>query len=348
LGLAGEQFIPGLLEALHGIIPSSRNLFDWTDSQGNLIRYYFEGPIDAQIARLYFEEFHNRREAEVMPAFRDGVTGRVVVRSAAELNNAVFFRSALYNEIWRPQRLHSRLEAVVHSTFGTPLGSLVLYRERRDRAFTAEEEKLLGLLVPYIARGLETAASSPPPNYVSRRSRRASLTLSSAGELIYASEEAHKLLLLSHGGISPESVSKRPEVAQFPSLRLLVEQINRNQGVSHRRVSVTVDNAWGRFLLEGEPLLSAGGSAGVAIHVGVEHQEPTPIAWRRALDLLPLTVVQKEVCALLRIGYTRPQISVALSIAPNTVTDHIRKIYNKLDVHSVSELCGRLDEALSD
>jgi len=41
-----------------------------------------------------------------MPAFRDVVTGPATVRSAAELDHRAFFRSALYNEIWRPQGLH--------------------------------------------------------------------------------------------------------------------------------------------------------------------------------------------------------------------------------------------------
>ncbi len=78
MGLPAELFIPAALEMMHGIIPSLRNLFDWTDAQGNLIRYYFEGPIDPRIAAHYFEEFHNRREGDVMPTFRQAVTGRSV------------------------------------------------------------------------------------------------------------------------------------------------------------------------------------------------------------------------------------------------------------------------------
>src|SRR5262245_25007196 len=152
LGLPGEQLVPALLEALHHTIPSSRNLFDWTDPEGNLVRYFFEGPIDAAIAKLYFDEFHNKLEAEAMGSFREAVTGPVTVRSAAELSNDSFYRSALYNEIWRPQRLHTRLEAIVKGTSGSPLGSLVLYREKGDPAFSTEDEQLLGQLVPYIAR----------------------------------------------------------------------------------------------------------------------------------------------------------------------------------------------------
>ena len=77
---------------------------DW-DAYRSLVRYCVEGPIDAEIARLYFAEFHNRREAEAMPRFDSLRRAGAGVRSAAELDHAGFFRSALYNEIWRPQGL---------------------------------------------------------------------------------------------------------------------------------------------------------------------------------------------------------------------------------------------------
>ncbi|MBL8515738.1 MAG: hypothetical protein JNM76_02115 [Betaproteobacteria bacterium] len=340
LALPGEQLIPALLEALHRVIPSSRNLFDWTDADGNLIRYYFEGPIDAEVARHYFEEFHNKRESEAMPAFRQAVTGRAVIRSAAELDNAAFFRSALYNEIWRPQRLHTRIEAIVKSSRGDPLGSLVLYREPGDPPFTRDEEALLASLVPYIARGLE-GGSRLPQAFVARRERRAILSLSVEGELLHVSRDAHKLLLLAHGGITPESASRDPEYSQFPTLGVLVDQIRRNDGASSRQVAFTIDNAWGRFVFEAEPLLAASARDG-AIHVSIEHLEPAPIAWQRALDGSGLTIAQKEVCTLLKAGYSQPEIAAALSVAPSTVADHVKKIYARLDVHSVRELCERL------
>ena len=344
LGLPGEQLIPALLEALHRVVPSSRNLFDWTDPHGNLIRYYFEGPIDAAVARHYFEEFHNKREAEAMPAFRQTVMGRAVIRSAAELENPRFFRSALYNEIWKPQRLHTRLEAIVRGSRGDPLGSLVLYREREDTPFRAHDEELLASLVPYIARGLETATALPH-DYDAAGARRAVLSLSGDGRLLHLSQDAHKLLLLSQGGITPASASRTPTSADYPTLALLVEQVRRNAGASRREVALTVDNAWGRFVFEAEPLSSVSDTVEPAIHVSIQHQEPRAIAWRRALDKLPLSVAQREVCTLLRAGYTQAEIAAALSVAPSTVADHVKKIYNKLDVHSVRELCERLEKA---
>jgi DNA-binding NarL/FixJ family response regulator len=126
---------------------------------------------------------------------------------------------------------------------------------------------------------------------------------------------------------------------------LLVDQIRGNDGASRRQVALTVDNAWGRFVFEAEPLAGVGDAVGPAIHVTIQHHEPRAIAWRRGLDAMPLSVVQREVCTLLRAGYSQAQIAAALSVAPSTVADHVKKIYNKLDVHSVRELCERLERA---
>jgi DNA-binding CsgD family transcriptional regulator len=345
LGLPGEQLIPALLETLHRVIPSSRNLFDWTDAKGNLVRYFFEGPIDPEIARHYFDEFHNKREIEAMGSFHSGVTGHATVRSAAELDSPDFYRSALYNEIWRPQGLHSRVEAIVKNSRGHPMGSLVLYREKGDPPFSAAEEQLLAGLVPYVSRGL-AAESSFSLDFVARRERRAVVNLADDGSLLHLSQDAHKMLLLSHGGITPESAGRKPRGTDFTSLALLAEQIRTHERASNQEVALTVDNAWGRFVYEAQPLVAAGGGPR-AIHVSIQHQEPRAVAWRRALSGLQLSIAQTEVCALMRAGYTQPQIAAALAIAPSTVADHVKKIYNRLDVHSARELCARVDDLIA-
>lgn len=84
LGLTGELLIPALLESMHRVIPSARNLFDWVNAEGRIQRYYFEGPIDHAIAKHYFDEFHNRREAEAMPRYVDVIRGDATIRSAEE------------------------------------------------------------------------------------------------------------------------------------------------------------------------------------------------------------------------------------------------------------------------
>ncbi len=342
-GLSAEAFIPAALEALHGVVPSYRNLFDWTDPQGNLVRYYFEGPIDHRIAAHYFEEFHNRREGEAMPEFRHTINGRALIRSAEELDRPEFFRSSLYNEIWRPQGLHTRIEAIVRGARGQTLGSLVLYRAPGDPRFKRNDELMLAQAVAYVARGLEAGQEAAQPvDFVSNSERRASLNLGPRGELMHLSAGAMKLLMLAHGGVTPESLTKGPRREDFGTLNLLWQHHERGRGLSREGLSLTIENAWGRFIFDSDAMdpLSAGDLP--MIHVGIQQFEPRVVAVRRALDRLPLSPAQREVCALLHQGRSQSEISTALSVAPSTVADHVRKIYAKLDVHSVLELTSRL------
>jgi DNA-binding CsgD family transcriptional regulator len=96
-------------------------------------------------------------------------------------------------------------------------------------------------------------------------------------------------------------------------------------------------------VFEAEPLIAVAQEVPPQIGVAIVQEEPRAVALRRALDALPLSVVQKDVCALLRAGCTHGEIAKLLAIAPSTVADHVRKIYAKLDVHTVGELTQRLD-----
>lgn len=344
--LSAEAFLPAALEALHGVVPSYRNLFDWTDAQGEIVRYYFEGPIDHRIAALYFEEFHNRREGEVMPQFRQSINGRAVIRSAQELDRPEFFRSALYNEIWRPQGLHTRVEAIVRNARGKVLGSLVLYRAAGDRHFTREEEALVEQAAGYLARGIEAGSNAEPAEIAATTPRkRATLNLGPQGELLHMSQDALKLLMLSHGGVTPDSVSRQPVRQDFATLNLLWEHHLRGRSLSREGLSLTIDNAWGRFEFESEVLASLNAGQPPLIQVGIRHYEPTVVSLRRALDRLPLSNTQRDVCAMLQRGDSQAEIAAELSIATSTVADHVRKIYTKLDVHSVHELGVRIRQA---
>ena len=197
------------------MIPSARNLFDWVNAEGRIQRYYFEGPIDHKAARLYFDEFHNKREAEAMPKYVDVIRGDAMIRSAEELDHRQFFESALYNEIWRPQRLHYRLEAIVRGRDAKPLGSLVLYREERERIFSqADEQTAARRWCPTSRTGCFTARTG-----ASTTPERALLGAGQPrcrGPDRHLSRNAHKVLLLAHGDISPGVGGARPDDRELP------------------------------------------------------------------------------------------------------------------------------------
>jgi DNA-binding NarL/FixJ family response regulator len=105
-----------------------------------------------------------------------------------------------------------------------------------------------------------------------------------------------------------------------------------------------VENAWGRFVFESEPMRPVHPGALPMLHVVVTQFEPRVVSVRRVLDRLPLSPTQREVCALLHGGESQAQIARALNVGITTVADHVRKIYTKLDIHSVAQLSARIGE----
>jgi len=349
--LPPDALVPALLEALHGVVPSSRNLFDWTDDDGRLLRYHIEGPIDLVIARLYFDEFHNRRETEAMlpfQALRDRPAG---VYGTEALDRPGFHETALYHEIWKPQGMHTRLEAVLRGRGGRLLGSLVLYRAPGEAAFTADERQRLARLLPMLSRALDTSAAdavraaSPDEPHVPAPGPAETLLIDPDGRPCHASAGAWQLLLMADGGASPAALDRMPQQPGGPLLRALQAQLARWPDAP---AQVQHDNGAGRFVASGRRLAALPGTPGPhVVLVTLRRHEPRRVALERALRGLPLTPGQAAVCRALYDGQAQAQIAQALGVAPSTVVDHVRKAYRALDVHCAFELRALLDKRIA-
>lgn len=344
--------VPALLEALHGVVPSSRNLFDWTDDDGQLLRYHFEGPIDPVIASLYFDEFHNRRETEAMlpfQALRDRPAG---VYGPEQLDRPGFHETALYHEIWKPQGLHTRLEAVLRGRHGRLLGSLVLYRAPGDPAFTAAERQRLARQLPLLAQALEQdEAPTADEPHVPAPGGAESLLLNADGRPCHASAGAWQLLLMAAGGASRTSLADMAQLPGGPLLQALLAQLQRRPDAT---AQVQHDSTGGRLVATGQRLAalperggSADSSSQALVLVTLRRHEPRSVALERALRSLPLTAGQTAVCRALDAGQSQAQIARTLGVAPSTVVDHLRKVYCTLDLHSAQELRALLDRRIA-
>lgn len=348
--LPPDTLVPALLEALHGVVPSSRNLFDWTDDDGRLLRYHFEGPIDPVIASLYFDEFHNRRETEAMlpfQALRDRPAG---VYGPEQLDRPGFHETALYHEIWKPQGLHTRLEAVLRGRHGRLLGSLVLYRAPGDPAFSTAERQRLARLLPLLAQALEQGGAAAPPAtadepHVPAPGPAETLVLDADGRPGHASPGACQLLLMAAGGASRAALDSLARQPGGPLLQALLAQLRRAPDAPAR---MQHDNSAGRFVATGQRLTALPGTPGPAlVLVTLRRHEPRRVALERALRGLPLTPGQAAVCRALDDGLSQAQIARTLGVAPSTVVDHLRKAYRALDLHSAQDLRTLLDRRIA-
>lgn len=356
-----EVFVPALLEALHGLIPSARNLFDWTDEEGRLLRYFIEGPVDTAVARLYFEEFHNGKEADCMPSFSSLRQMPLGVRGAAELDNPAFFASALYNEVWWPQGLHSRMEGVVRNRSGRLLGSLVLYRGRGEARFTEREQAMFASVLPMLADALDRAGQLAEPAdwglHVGGLEPPQTVVLDGSGHVLHATEGLERLLMLADDGLSRDALwrtlDERVQRLLGHLVRQMIERTQHLSGVIATTPwpSLTIVNAFGRFDAHGSLLRPAGpwqDQSSTLLQIVLRRLELRTVALHRVLRALPISVGQKAVCAALYAGRTQPEIARTMGVTPTTVVDHARKLYRALQVNGSAEMREMLDRRIGD
>lgn len=337
LDLPTPLVMPALLAELHALVPSSRNLFDWCDGDGALTRYCVEGPVDEAVARLYFDEFHNKREAEAMPSFAQAIASGAVLNSAAQLDTARFLNSALYAEIWRPQGFRYRVELIVRSAAGRPLGSLVLYRAPGEPCFTPSEEARLLPLLPHLAKALSRDAvpRCPPVHWQPAPEPAEALLLDEAGRLGHASAGAQRLLLLAGSGPGLQP-ARPPHEDVLASLHAAARQ---------GPVTRLIDSPWGRFEFKACRLSAVDGSAPSWTQVQLRRFEPRELADERRLQGFELSSGQAAVARLLLQGLAQADVARRLNVAPSTVVDHTRKLYQRLGVRSARELADKLRSA---
>ena len=58
-----------------------------------------------------------------------------------------------------------------------------------------------------------------------------------------------------------------------------------------------------------------------------------------------MTTRQRQIAELVTCGYTNAEIAVALTISPNTVKKHLKRLFAALDLANRTELAARMARA---
>ncbi len=163
-----------------------------------------------------------------------------------------------------------------------------------------------------------------------------------SGTILYQCKTAERLLLLAN---YPTIVRDTP--LNLNLIQQVLKQLCRRldaifQGQDAPPPSYTHQNGCGRFIFKAHWLEPQNREPGGLVAVSIKHQEPLTLAILRALRNVSLSPVQKEVALMLTQGLSTEKIGERLHIKYNTVKDHIKKIFDKLDIHSRQELMPKL------
>ena len=89
------------------------------------------------------------------------------------------------------------------------------------------------------------------------------------------------------------------------------------------------------------------GAAPSWTQVQLRRFEPRELADERRLQGFELSTGQAAVARLLLRGLGQAEVAQRLSMAPSTVVDHTRKLYQRLGVRSVRELVDKVRSGLN-
>jgi DNA-binding CsgD family transcriptional regulator len=353
LGLGGEAAVPEILRELHGLVPAGSNIFAWAGAGGEISNVYTEHPGWVHMGPLYFAEFYERREREVILTFsesmrlRDGPAVRHV-DSFLKVDRREFLRSSMFNEILRKVNDYQRLFVTVREGV-RGLGGMLLGRGQYDPPFTGDEAKRLELIVPLIAHALAPRGNLDVE--LADTDDEGLIVAGLDGKILQLSSQAERLLLLacypqcSPGALACDAghfVLPPPVVRICRNLvRAFKERLAEDIGEELAPPVWRHRNVWGGFTFRAYWLPAARGAPPL-LGVTVHRQEPLPLRFLRRMGDLPLSAREGEACLLLLAGHSRPTIAERLGVSQHTAIGHVRNIYAKLNVRNRAELAAKV------
>ena len=365
LGLPPEEAMVHLAPLLREVVPGGFARLCLFDRAGGMRAVFNECELNQQLAAAHV--------AEVVP---DPLSPMALVGPAwAAKQQGVYLplahayrRSPFHDAVKRPSDVDRILDVMVHRG-APPVAGLQITRPPRSCAFTPADLAKLEVLRPHLALALSSPIASANGAGVRSEANGAGEEHSAtprpspaAGPLLCGvavvgpddrlrevSREFIALLRLLDG--QPWRAFGDPPASALPApCREVIHRVRRpgSNGAPPVRVLAT---PWGRLEIRATLLLPLGMPAADAVRDPaapsvVLHAMLSPStladAWRslRRQDVSP---TQAAVGARLLVGRHKGQIARDLGVERTSVEDAARKLFARLDVHSVVELDTRVD-----
>lgn len=242
-------------------------------------------------------------------------------------------RSPRWVEIFGPLGYGDDLRAAL-KVDGACWGYLALHRERERGAFTEEEVDFVGKVSTDLAEALRTALVLESVSAEDAPDGPGLLVLDDRLAVESATAAAERWLA-EIGGTEHPRVGVLPNAVYALAARL--RALDSNSSLTPR---LRVRSASGRWLvLHASLLASKNGSEAVAIVI--EPARPAEVAPLIA-QAYELTERERELTQLVTQGLSTLEIAARLHIAPSTVQDHLKAIFDKVGVRSRRELVARI------
>ena len=217
-------------------------------------------------------------------------------------------------------------------------GTLCLHRERSAPEYTAAEAAFLTSLTPHIAQGLRKAQLLTNASQSTAPDGPGVLILSEEYDIVSMNDAAaYWLAELAEAERGDKQVLPHPILAILTRLRMVTHAVAGSLPVAPK---LHLHTPSGRWLMLYASRLSRPSNHG-QIAILFEVAQPTEIA-PLLFQAYQLTKREGEVTQLSLRGQSTQEIAQTLHISLNTVQDHLKAIFEKVNVSSRRELAGRI------
>jgi DNA-binding CsgD family transcriptional regulator len=329
---------------LRDLVPAESAGFFWVDGTGAMQNLYAERMLPQQKMQLYFEHFYEGGEFDFKRNFLKRAKQSDPVSS--EPVSAQFKSSAYYNEILRELDAHHVMHGIVRD-HGAILGQLSLYRPPLAKMFSPADKRELQGVLHYVAHAV--AAPSPRINGMNTHTMLdtdddAMALIDADGRLLHASDAAKRLLIQAvDGQFSPQQVASITSPTSL--LTELLKTITKQLLVETEALPLIVlDSRWGRITLRAYRLDDAPtfASRDAPIALRISRQEPMVLRFAHAMQSLNLSPQMQEIALHLAQGKSNAEIAAAMTVKPNTVNYHTKKLFSKLGTHGRDETVTKI------
>jgi DNA-binding CsgD family transcriptional regulator len=322
-----------LLKCLRTAIPSDYVCFSTTDPSTQLFTSLVFDPTPLWTIALFLE---NEFLKDDFNKFRHIFRSHRSVGVLSEQTQHNLDRSPRYRDILAPIAMGDEMRAIF-VTNGACWGTLGLHRARSKFNYTPGEANFLTRLTPHIAEGLRKALLL---DHVS-----SAQTPDGPGALVLAEDlSVVAMTAAAEYWLTELTETRRGDKPPLPQPVFAVVAcllgLERGTVVGDSTPKVRLRTPSGHWLVLYASRLRNSGSQGQIIVI-FELAQPAEIA-PLIMQAYDLTKREGEVTQCVLRGWSTSEIATALHISANTVQDHLKAIFEKVDVGSRRELAARI------
>lgn len=343
-GLSREEYFAELAPRLRRVVDSDASCWHTLDPQTRLLTS--DEPRELVEAGIYSPDtvaaagevlVRSEYQSDDRNTFAELAARRVPVGILAQATRGKPERTARYRDLLEPSGIPHELRAAFVRR-GRVWGAVHIARRGASGAFSDRDAEALAQLVPAIAEGIRGSLRFDAARRVAGPEAPGLVVLDARGEVELVTPPALPMLAaIGAPGIAPEE-------GELPSaVHALAAFVREQSPAAEGGNVVTVPGRDGLVTLHASRPDPAGDRIAIVIEAA-----RGPRAATVRLEAAGATAREREVATLIARGLTNPEIAETLVLSPHTVGDHVKSLFEKLDVSSRQELVARvfLDEYL--